>query len=578
MKPYLKPSLGTFIGGGRALIDLPRLLETRLLLTANSGQGKSRALRCLLEQTAGLVQQIVIDPEGEFASLREKHDLIICAAQGGDVAAHPRTAALLARKLRETQVSAVLDLSELRAHERHSFVRLFLEALVECPRSLWAPCIVAIDECQIFAPERGQAESEATAAVIDATTRGRKRGLCLVAATLRISMLHKAVAAELKNRLIGGTVQDLDVKRLAFDLGMSPKDALAVLRCLEPGHFLAYGPALGLKEPRELITGDVLTTHPEVGKRGPTAPPNPTAAILAMLPKLGDLPKEAETEARTLEELRRELAAARREATVAKNAKPRDPVADTEVLSRAEQRGYDRAVAAVAAASKEAKKARDALLRELEVAISGSVRQQFAQALSKEFTGAADKLLATKTIAPKPSSDPAWRRPSSQGVVPNGHAAPAANLGKCERAILAVLAQFPEGCAMGKLTLLAGYRESGGFRNSLSALRTQGLIEGGNTGMMRITPDGDAQGPFPALPRGAELLRYWLEHPSFGKCERAILQALSDGAGMTMGELTSATGYEESGGFRNSLSALRTAGVLVGRNTGTMRLAETLLS
>lgn len=572
----MKPSLGAFVGGGRALIDLPRLLETRMLLTANSGQGKSRALRCLLEQTAGLVQQIVIDPEGEFASLREKHDLIICAAQGGDVAAHPRTAALLARKLRETQVSAVLDLSELRAHERHSFVRLFLEALVESPRSLWNPCIVAMDECQLFAPERGQAESEATAAVIDATTRGRKRGLCLVAATLRISMLHKAVAAELKNRLIGGTVQDLDVKRLAFDLGMTPKDALAVLRCLEPGHFLAYGPAFGLKEPRELITGEVRTTHPEVGKRGPTAPPKPTAAILAMLPKLADLPKEAETEARTIEELKRELATARREATVAKNAKPRELAVDTDALARAERRGYERGVGAVATVSKDAKRARDALLRELQAAICSSIRQQFEQAFGKEFSVAADALLAAKTISPKPSADPAWRR--TPAVAANGRTAPAGNLGKCERAILAVLSQFPEGCTMGKLTLLAGYRESGGFRNSLSALRTQGYIEGGNTGTMRITTEGEAQGPFPQLPQGDELLRYWLEHPSFGKCERAILGALSDGSAMTMAELTGATGYEESGGFRNALSALRTAGVLVGRNTETMRLSETILS
>lgn len=50
-------------------IDLPRLLETRLLIQANSGGGKSWALRRLLEQTTDQVQQIVIDPEGEFASL-----------------------------------------------------------------------------------------------------------------------------------------------------------------------------------------------------------------------------------------------------------------------------------------------------------------------------------------------------------------------------------------------------------------------------------------------------------------------------------------------------------------------------
>jgi len=103
------------------------------------------------------------------------------------------------------------------------------------------------------------------------------------------------------------------VKRLAFDLGMTPKDALEVPRNLDPGHFLAYGPALNQKTPRELVTGDVFTTHPEVGKRRLSAPPKPTPAIVALLPKLADLPKEAEAEARSMEDLKRELAAARRE-------------------------------------------------------------------------------------------------------------------------------------------------------------------------------------------------------------------------------------------------------------------------
>ena len=47
-------------------------------------------------------------------------------------------------------------------------------------------------------------------------------------------------------------------------------------------------------------------------------------------------------------------------------------------------------------------------------------------------------------------------------------------LGKCERAILQVLHNFPDGCEIGKIALLSNYRVSGGFRNSLSALRTIG--------------------------------------------------------------------------------------------------------
>lgn len=77
-------------GRGAARTDVKQLLASRLLLQAGSGFGKSWALRRILEQTAGQVQQFVLDPEGEFATLREKHDYVIAAVNGGDALAHPR--------------------------------------------------------------------------------------------------------------------------------------------------------------------------------------------------------------------------------------------------------------------------------------------------------------------------------------------------------------------------------------------------------------------------------------------------------------------------------------------------------
>jgi hypothetical protein len=46
--------------------------------------------------------------------------------------------------------------------------------------------------------------------------------------------------------------------------------------------------------------------------------------------------------------------------------------------------------------------------------------------------------------------------------------------------------------------------------------------------------------------------------------------------GMTADQLCDATGYSYSGSFQNTLSELRTAGVLVGKNTEVMRANEDL--
>src|SRR5260370_23980943 len=122
-------------------IDLPALLDTRLLIQANSGGGKSWLLRRILEQSHGKVQHIIIDLEGEFATLREKLDYVL-AGRDGDTPADPKSAALLARKLLELNVSAILDLYELHYQDRKHFVRLFLESMINAPKDLWHPCLV----------------------------------------------------------------------------------------------------------------------------------------------------------------------------------------------------------------------------------------------------------------------------------------------------------------------------------------------------------------------------------------------------------------------------------------------------
>jgi DNA helicase HerA-like ATPase len=140
------------------------------------GGGKSWALRRILEQTASSVQQLVIDPEGEFSTLRKKFDYVIAAPRDGDALATPATASLLARRLLESGSSAILDIYDLKAHERIAFVRTFLDALVNAPKALWHPVLVALDEAHVYAPQSTRDES--SGAVIDIATRDRKRGQC----------------------------------------------------------------------------------------------------------------------------------------------------------------------------------------------------------------------------------------------------------------------------------------------------------------------------------------------------------------------------------------------------------------
>lgn len=293
-------------------IDLQKLIDTRLLVQANSGGGKSWLLRRILEQSHGKVQQIIIDVEGEFSTLREKYDYIL-AGKEGDTAAEPQSASLLARRLLELNVSAIIDLYELSHQDRKRFVKLFLSSMVNAPKSLWHPCLVVIDECHIFAPQVGQ--SEALESVIDLATRGRKRGYSAILATQRISKLHKDAAAEMNNVLIGRTGLDIDRKRASEELGFTSKDQNLSLRNLAPGEFFAFGPALS-QEVTRIQVGSVQTSHPKAGDHIMTTVTPPTDKIKAILSKLTDLPQEAKKEMQTLDTLRAENTTLKRKVTM----------------------------------------------------------------------------------------------------------------------------------------------------------------------------------------------------------------------------------------------------------------------
>lgn len=300
--------LGTSTEWGRkpVQLDVARLLTTKLLVQANSGGGKSWALRRLLEQLFGLVPQVVIDLDGEFFTLREKFSYVLASAgAGGDCKIDVRSAPLLARRILEHGFSVIIDLSEMKKHDRARFVRTFLDALMEAPRALWRPLFVCIDEAHQFCPEKDQAES--AAAVIDLMTRGRKRGFCGVLATQRISKLSKDAAAECNNKLIGRSALDVDMKRAADELGFTTREQQHALRALDEGGFYAFGPAIS-KQVTLVKMGAVQTTHLEPGQGGKTTPPPAPEKMKKILEKLADLPAEAEAQEGELDRLRRENA------------------------------------------------------------------------------------------------------------------------------------------------------------------------------------------------------------------------------------------------------------------------------
>ena len=122
--------MGATAGGAPAELDLAELLATRLLVQGNSGSGKSHLLRRLLEQSAPLVQQAVIDPEGDFVSLADQFGHVVV-----DGTASPLELQKIALRVRQHRVSVVLNLEELDADEQLRATAAFLGGLFDIDRA-----------------------------------------------------------------------------------------------------------------------------------------------------------------------------------------------------------------------------------------------------------------------------------------------------------------------------------------------------------------------------------------------------------------------------------------------------------
>ncbi|MEK6878380.1 MAG: DUF87 domain-containing protein [Nanoarchaeota archaeon] len=124
-------------------VNLDKLIDSRAIITSSSGGGKSWTARKFLQESHGKVQQIILDWEGEYSNLREKFDYLLIG-KGGEIPANIRTAEILAKKLMELKVSAIIDLSELSKHERILFVKRFLDSLLNLPKELYDHLVMLI--------------------------------------------------------------------------------------------------------------------------------------------------------------------------------------------------------------------------------------------------------------------------------------------------------------------------------------------------------------------------------------------------------------------------------------------------
>ena len=307
----------------------------------------------------------------------------------------------------------------------------------------------------------------------------------------------------------------------------------------------------------------------------------------ALLPKLADLPQEAEIKARTEAEFRREIRELKGKVTAAEKAVQNAAVHAAHTLGAKpaakvdpNPRMMERAFAALV-------KNRDVVWlravrdfqREMERRVSEAVKQLAGQMHTIPFT-VPDAPEIPKSVPSVPSV------PSAIADAPiPGHAAGALSraltasrmrhpitvvdgvvkLGATHTMIAGILAgYYPEPIKISILAALCGLTMGGSFSARLSEVRSTGLLEDPARGYVKATEKCAQEylGKFQAPSTTAEVYAMWAG--KWGKVHRDIMQFLiaQGGEAVSKDALAEAVGMTPGGSFSARLSEVRSSGLL----------------
>lgn len=529
------------------------------------GSGKTTTARVLTEELlTRSLPVVVLDPTGVWWGLRSSADgesagfpVVIFGGDHADVPLEGSAGTLIADVIVDERIPAVLDLSLLSKTAMRSFVAAFLERLYHRNRD---PLQVIIDEADLFAPQRmAHGQERLLGAMDDLVRRGRVRGLGAVLITQRPQVLNKDVLSQAEALIAMRMVGKRDIDAIDDWVRVHAEEdearqVKASLPSLPVGTAWLWSPGwLGILE-------QVQVQRPSTFDSSATPKPGQRRARVKRMAEI-DLEVLGEKIEATVERareddpkaLRRRISELERDLVKARDARPEPVRVEVPVLSdevRGELRDLGQQVNKMVAESV------DAL-------------QHFGREVNEMLAPLRDRPAA---VAPRPAPTPARQSRATQepSDLPDGP------LPKAQSAILAALAQHGTRTTV-QVALLTGYsHKSGGYRNSLSSLRTAGYIDG--RGDITITDAGlAALGDYDPLPTGVEL-REWWKDKHLGKAERAILDVLADAwpDEVPVDRIAEAAGYSaSSGGFRNSLSRLRSLELAAGR--GALVISDSLM-
>ncbi len=574
-------------------------LDGRIAIVGLAGSGKSTTAKGGVERLLATRQRVcIVDLTDGWWGLRLRRDgkrpafaIAIFGGRHGDLPLNEHAGAVIGQAVALSQEPTIVSLAELDSDAaRRRFALAFFDALHRHNR---APLHLVLDEADFYAPQNPVKDGPGPLLlnrVKEIASRGRIRGFRLWPITQRPAKLHKDVLSQAETLVAMQLTASQDrnaIKAWISDQAdeSAGKDILATLPRLKRGQGVVWSPRLGILEPVHFPLPETYDSSrtPEHGE----AVPDVELARLD-LPALRERMAAVEEETRASDPKALRARIKELEAEVFKLGHDLTPKPDPAALAEAERTGYQRGVlterqalsdrlgaSSLESAAREAGILAIAMQQQVEQITRGvraalsfpasaPVAQPVEQGPHKAQVAGSSPAVRTMPGPHARSTGTPKAQPQVKAIAAVGTALP----GPQQRILDAIAWWGRVGVdqpSRVQVAVVAGYSPYGGaFQNPLGTLRTAGLIDYPQTGIVALTAAGVRHARWPeAIGATADLhakVMAILDGP-----RRRILQPLLDAypRALTREALAAAAGYEPSGGaFQNPLGALRSLGLI----------------
>jgi len=545
------------------------------------GAGKTYLASMIAEQMLDAkAQVIVIDPIGNWWGLRvdsdgksKGKDIFVIGGRHGDIPISSEAGKEIAKILTEKSISAVLDISEFRKNERKKFVTDFAEEFYHLKKSKPSAVHIFLEESQKFVPQMVQKDdARMLGAWEDIVRLGRNYGIGCSLISQRPQSVNKEVLSQVECLCvlqINGLHERKALEEWVQEAGEDRK-IVGELPSLQRGEGYVWSPSwLKIFKKVQFAKKSTMDTSatPELGKKTEQVAKLSKVDIEKLQKFMTEMMNNSKIELKEIADYKREILRLKNELTISKQNKPIHSEPDSKTLQQVSEKAYRNAESQYLQEINRIKHLYNQLQRLLEgigQSISSALTK-YPQEIKKEVVIEKPKLhIPVRSVPQVTHVNQVLTSELDSG-----------KLGKCEKKLYSFLYAYPDRAfTKSQIGAVTGYScNSGGFNNALSRLGSLDLINKNGNSIQVKGMDSEIATAFDFSIKNISNV--------LNKCEKEIYEVLLNNPSEefskeSLAELTQTKYSCNSGGFNNSLSRLKTLG-LINKSGNSVSLNQELL-